>query len=221
VFALAVGLIAVAEPVRGAEGEATARSTTQPTSDAAGETVRPQPADDELIRRMLDRAAGEGDDEEVLQRVMRLMEASRLRLAAQFDPGEQTQRVQRRILDDLDEAIKRSGKRRGRPQQKQQQKKSADRRSRGQRQQQQQQQKQNKAASDQRKRAGDEAPVGRGEAENGKVTRTPVERGRQWGNLPARDRDAVLQGIKDDYLPKFKEMIERYYKALGRPESER
>jgi hypothetical protein len=176
---------------------------------------------------LLQRASGEEDDEEVLQRIMRLMEASHLRLAGEFDPGEQTQRIQRRILDDLDEALKRSRNQSKRKTQSQQQQQSGDRRQRGRRQQKQSASRPSQGQSqsdkpesgqDSAQSKSDESGQGRQEDERqGKAGRVPRDRGRQWGNLPARDRDAVLQGIKDDYLPKFKELIERYYKALAKP----
>ena len=36
-----------------------------------------------------------------------------------------------------------------------------------------------------------------------------------WGDLPAKDREAVANGAKEKFLPEYKEMIERYYEALA------
>ena len=196
-------------------------SATGPTTTQRSRAADASTPDDDLIRKLLQRASGEGDDEEVLQRIMRLMEASHVRLAGQFDPGEQTQRIKRRILEDLDEALKRS---RNRPPQskRSQQQRSDDRRQRGRR-----QPTKNPASQPSKSKAQQDKDAGqaksrdaghgrRGDARNATSRRAPRDTGRQWGNLPSRDREAVLQGIKDDYLPKFKEMIERYYKALAK-----
>jgi hypothetical protein len=37
----------------------------------------------------------------------------------------------------------------------------------------------------------------------------------EWGNLPAKDRDLVSNGANEQYLPSYKEMIDRYYQALA------
>ncbi|MCP4247470.1 MAG: hypothetical protein GY778_10520, partial [bacterium] len=43
---------------------------------------------------------------------------------------------------------------------------------------------------------------------------------RGWGNLPARDRDEVLQGIDEDVLEKYRHLIERYFRTLAEDEKE-
>ena len=206
----------------GDDSSAAGPTTTQRSRGSDGGEL-----DDDLVRKLLQRASGQGDDEEVLQRIMRLMEASHLRLAGQFDPGEQTQRIQQRILEDLEEALKRSRNRSPRSKQSKKQQSSGDRRQRGQRQ-------QKKKPTSQPAKSKPQPGKDTGQAKSkdsgngqrsgaGKATsrRAPRDRGRGWGNLPPRDREAVLQGIKDDYLPKFKDMIERYYKALAIPTDER
>ncbi len=37
----------------------------------------------------------------------------------------------------------------------------------------------------------------------------------EWGNLPPKDRDLISNGVNEQYLPAYKEMIDRYYQALA------
>jgi hypothetical protein len=37
----------------------------------------------------------------------------------------------------------------------------------------------------------------------------------EWGNLPQRVRDMLLQGRKDSYSPLYKRLTEEYYKRLA------
>ena len=38
---------------------------------------------------------------------------------------------------------------------------------------------------------------------------------RQWGNLPPRKRERVLQGAKEPVLPDYRDLVEQYYKAVA------
>ena len=207
-----------------AEGVSDIKTTsTQPTATRSREQAAADGMDDELVRKLLNRAAGQGENEEVVQRILRLMEASRLRLGGRFDPGDQTQKIQKRILEEMDEAIKRSRQSRPRsPQQKQQRaSRSGERRRRGQR----QQQKKDQQGKGQQTAAGKDAAgdehASKGQAKSGEKNKRAAVTARSWGNLPPRDREAVLQGIKDDVLPKFRALIDRYYKALSASANER
>ena len=201
-------------------------ASTQPTATRSREQVAADGMDDELVRKLLNRAAGQGENEEVVQRIMRLMEASRLRLGGRFDPGEQTQKIQKRILEEMDEAIKRSRQTRRQSQQQRQQRasRSGEQRRRGQRQGRQQQKKDQPGKGQQtaagKEAAGDEH-ASKGQAKPGEKGKRAAVTARSWGNLPPRDREAVLQGIKDDVLPKFRALIDRYYKALSASANER
>ena len=54
----------------------------------------------------------------------------------------------------------------------------------------------------------------------GRAARQLRELRRGWGRLPARDRDEVVQGFDQDFLTKYRQWIERYYRALASPEEE-
>lgn len=222
-----VGFAVPAGPVQaGATSDDTEPATLQQGEEQQPDTppegpgaLVPPPDDqpDEFVQKLLQRAAGQGDDEEVIQRIMRLMEASRLRLAGHFDPGPRTQRIQRRILEEMNEAIQRARQQRSNQSQQPQQR-SGERRQRGQRQ--KKQPDEQTSAQDAQNRAQSQPASEDDQATKGKPDEGPGNdharpTARRWGHLPPRDREAILQGIKDEYLPKFKEMIERYYQALG------
>jgi len=54
----------------------------------------------------------------------------------------------------------------------------------------------------------DDAPVSRPLAD-----RPELRRG--WGYLPARDREAIIQGAGDDFPARYREQIEEYYRAIA------
>ncbi len=166
---------------------------------------------EELGKRLLRKAVAESD-EDVMATTLRLMGESERKLGIDFDPGDETQQVQSSILDKLNDAIKTAGKRRmGRGGQASW---SSDRRrSEG-------------AAKPQpppeanRKSSG----AGGGDAEG---TTTPTAAGetkpvrgdlqetrRSWGLLPQRERDEMIQGSSEGYIERYREWIERYYRAL-------
>lgn len=159
-----------------------------------------------LIRRIAD-----GAEDDVMSTVVRLMEESGQRLDLDFDPGADTQVVQREIVDRLDQAILAAAKQRRRGRQRPQQ--SGDRRSKT-------------AKQDRTKDATGESTEGQTEAESdqagqrGSVTNVDARPGalretrRGWGHLPPRERDEVIQGIDDASLERYREWIERYYRAL-------
>ncbi|MEX2187763.1 MAG: hypothetical protein WD875_13245 [Pirellulales bacterium] len=56
---------------------------------------------------------------------------------------------------------------------------------------------------------------GKGE---GKVDHKPTGGGRDWGNLPAKVRDAALQQIGKDFPAHYREIIEEYFRRLAAEE---
>jgi hypothetical protein len=56
---------------------------------------------------------------------------------------------------------------------------------------------------------------GKGE---GKVEHKPIGTGRDWGNLPAKARDAALQQIGKDFPAHYREIIEEYFRRLAAEE---
>lgn len=174
-------------------------------------TSKPKKRDSDLARKLIDKAASDSD-EDVMATIMRIMRDVAQRLEIRFDPGEETQGAQQRIVEKLDEAIKIAGSRR-RPTRSRSNSKSADKRrmhkpregepskrSDG----------QAKAADDTSSPRTDSVKPMSGSGRYGKIRETR----RTWGNLPMRDRDQIIQGVGEQYLERYRAWIERYYRAL-------
>ncbi len=185
------------------------------TTRAAGATTQPSAADEALIRKLLRDATGRGEGS-AMERVLEGMRASRIKLSVYFDPGGETQKIQRGIVRDLDEALKEAWSSQ-RPQPTTSRSGSESRRRRSasrpaSEQNQQAQPKSSEPMADERATHG--TPVAASRPTGGAIR----ELRRGWGRLPARDRDEVVQGFGQDFLTKYREWIERYYRALANPQ---
>ncbi|HUU82468.1 MAG TPA: hypothetical protein VM243_03085 [Phycisphaerae bacterium] len=189
-------------------------------SSASAQQVTPEPSQEEkeqedLSERLIRQATGQ-EDTSMMGRIMGLMSDAAGRLKRDFDPGADTLRIQREIITKLDEAINAAQRRRSKGSGQQQQvsdKRQAQRPSDEQKE--SGQSDQSEAASES---AGDATEQGR----EGKSTATGRLREfrRGWGNLPQRDREEVLQGIDEDVLEKYRQLIEDYFRALSEDEEE-
>ena len=202
-----VAPVAVAMIASGVWGQA----QSKPDSD------RPSKDGQKLGERLIRQAAG-GEDEGVMERIVRLMKTSSRRLIIEFDVGEQTQTIQDDIVDNLDVAIRKAAARR-RPQRSRDRSQRSDKRRRSQ-----------MASKDQRsdrpqgangKSGADSASAAAGtvadadRASGGRLHETR----RTWGHLPQRDREEFIQGIGERFLDRYREWIERYYRALQEDEN--
>jgi hypothetical protein len=183
-------------------------ATSQPAEDAA-ETM------DDLVRRLRE---GRGGSEDISRRIVRLMDGSQRRLARDFDTGETTQLLQQQIIRELDAAIDIAKRNlRPSPSPNAQQPQRGDKRKAGRRQREQQ-----------AKSTGEKRPSEAGQEDSTvgapAADRTPngqrAHPRRSWGNLPDRDREAVIQAFKEDFLRKYGELIEEYYRALSEESEE-
>lgn len=174
-------------------------------------TGKKKPTKSKVGRRLI-RQIAEGSDEDVMATVMRLMKDSGRRLDLDFDPGAETQAVQQDIVDRLDEAILAAAKQRRRSRQRS--RPSGDRRTR--------MTKRQDAAKD-NPHSGDRQPPGAAserDGQPGSESRVDAARGdlretrRGWGHLPPRERDEVIQGSDEASLERYREWVERYYRAL-------
>lgn len=161
-----------------------------------------------LVRKVFD-----DSEEDVMTAMIRLMGESAERLEVDFDCGEETQDLQRRVMEELDSAIKEAAARRRRTPPSSQ-----------------------SASSDKRQRPGTPQPGGKskneGEGKEGDASADAAgvsvtqltdaakaggelkESRRAWGNLPPRERDEVIQGAAEDSLERYRQWIEQYYRAL-------
>lgn len=177
------------------------------------DSAPPKPEEDknrELAETLI-RKATTGTDEDLMDSIIRLMDSSARRLEIDFDAGDETQALQGQIVDRLDEAIKIAASQR-RPQRSR--RPSGDKRRMGE-------------PGDRTKpgsvsgreqvpqTAGvQDSPPGGSVTDSKPASGTLEETRRAWGHLPLRDRDALIQGSDEAYLERYREWIERYYRAL-------
>lgn len=174
-----------------------------PTSDGK-EPATTTPGREALDRKLADDA--EGDE---FKKAVTLMGDAAKRLQEAKDPGLETQRLQQDILKSLDKMISDAQKN-------QQQKKSK------QKQQQQQQQSQSQGA--QQKRQPQQQQSQASPSPEGGLPEIPRQDGpgrtragnsSTWGDLPARVRDALVEGINDRFSARYRQKTEEYYKRLA------
>lgn len=179
-------------------------------------TTRPADVevDEALIRRLL---GSEPTTLDAVERVLDRMERSSDRLTKEFDPGSDTQTAQAEVLAALDELIADAEKSRlesrGQPKRKRRDTSPPDRRAR-------------RSTGDGRSGRSPTPTRHKGDSEHGagadakKLDDASVEIGRGWGYLPDRDRREIRQGFDEEFMPKFREQILDYYRALARKAAE-
>lgn len=169
---------------------------------------------DELTRRLMRDATGQGDGD-VMERTMRLMDEAHTRLTVRFDPGAETQALQDEILTALDAAIAQASAARRRQSSSSKRPVDSDKRT---------------LPKPQPRKPDSQTPSDEtGElttttsdnpGEPGGLTRSGLsiplgESRRGWGHLPRRDRDELIQGVEAEFLEEYRALIERYYRALA------
>lgn len=201
----------------------------QPQDDSAGETAESQPADlpslDELLgiegedspstdpnRDALDEVLSPQAAGEAFSQAVGLMDRVAARIGEQGDLSIATQRLQEDILRKLDQVIASAqsndqGGGGG----------SSGSQSSGSSQQQPDQQQSGGQAQGGQEGSspGDSMPAGTSQAQPGDEV---APDGVGWGALPARIRDALSQGISDEYSQLYRAVTEQYYKALAEEE---
>lgn len=177
----------------------------EPRPKAPAELPR-DPAAADLERKL----SGEEVAEQFRQAV-RLMNETSVRLQGARDTGVVTQRMQEDVLRKLDMLIKAA-----------EQQRSRSRSSSSSSQQQQQQDQQSQPNQQQQSNQS-------GTGDNRSETEPPARRngplndqiggyGTTWGALPARVRDALMQGSSDRYSSLYQKMTESYYRRLAEEE---
>ncbi len=126
------------------------------------------------------------------------------------DPGLGTQRLQEEILAKLDELIDQAQK----------QRMSMSSQSPGQQDQSDAQQqprpRPTDSAGQQRTQAGESQPGAPPGRQEGDINRVLEETGSEWGNLPPRLRDELIQGRDDRPSRLYRRLTEEYYTRLAR-----
>lgn len=173
-----------------------------PAGDDAG-PVMPAPAPDV---KPGEEAGGDNFQKAILD-----MKQAASRLEEASDPGLDTQRAQQRAIARLDQLISELAKQ----QQQSQSKSKAQKQDTGQ---QQNQSAPNKEGQgDQTAQQGmQDSMATQGAPKTGNLAEEPLaEKLAEWGNLPPRLRDQLLQGLEDNFSQLYRQMTERYYQRLG------
>lgn len=183
-----------------------------PTTPTTPKDVETEKLGDRLVRRAASQA-----DEDIMATVLRLMDEAARKLEIEFDAGEETQALQTSILERLDEAIRmaasqRRKSRRGRSDWTGEKRKRPSRPNG--------ENPRESVDQDQEIRSRN-AGAGAGQGQPQKVE--PLggdmrELRRAWGLLPQREREQILQGSSEAFLERYREWIQRYYRALQEAE---
>jgi len=170
---------------------------------------------DRLVRKTVSES-----DEDIMAEILRLMTESARRLEIEYDPGEETVAVQDTIMRRLQDAIKQAAAQR-RPRQSSDPQAHPDKRTG---------QSSGKDQSGDRSASGDSSKPAESDSSttsgsDAADTRSSDgqlgESRRTWGQLPQRERDAVIQGSGEKFLQRYREIIERYYRALQEADEDR
>ena len=182
-----------------------------------------QPASDldrkleKAVLDLLKKDAGDSKDSNPLLRAGRRMRDVQERIS-ETKVGEETQSIQRQILEDLDALIEQARQQQSSNQDQQQQQQAAQQEAG-------QQAKPNNAGQQQRRNQGPALEAAR-DASRGRPT-APKLGPREalnkmtWGHLPPALQQQMIQMLGEDFLPKYAPLIEQYYRTLAEPGSQR
>ena len=183
-----------------------------PAQEPAPGPPQPEgPKQDEQLGERLIRDAASGGGEDPMENMLRLMDDAARNLEIEFDAGPQTQTVQARILDELDRAIKLAAAHRRSARARSSQF-TGEKRTRQKGRPDARQTAENAEAASPAEAAS--AAPGARDAPSEPVKGELREVRRSWGLLPERQRDEILQGSNESSLERYREWIERYYRAL-------
>jgi hypothetical protein len=177
---------------------------------------QPEGSDEKLGERLIRKAVTDSD-EDLMDTVINLMSDAAHRLEIDFDAGEQTQTVQHEILDRLNDAIKVAALQR-RPRRQPAPSSASDKRRMSKNKQRKSDSKSTSEGGDGQSTASNTAQAEGGEADRKSLTGDLRELRRAWGHLPMREREEIIQGIGESVLERYREWVERYYRALQEAE---
>jgi len=178
--------------------------TGVPATNDANAKAPDSPDRVDLTRKLNDE--GEEDD---FSRAVTLMGDAAKRLDEGKDPGLQTQRVQEDVLKALDKMISDAQKNQQKQKSKQKQQQPQPSPSQSQKQQKGQQQ---------GARPSPEGGTPQVPREDG-PGRTRAGNTAAWGDLPARVREALVEGLNDRFSARYRQKTEEYYRRLAEDKS--
>ena len=191
-------------------------SVASATGQVETEAVKKVDSDERLGERLIRKAVTKADDD-IMYDILRLMSETSRRLEIDFNVGQDTQSLQARIVAELDQAIKVAAAQR-RLQSSHDQPKSSDKRRMAEGPQQSTNRAKPAEAGGADSSSLDEGDASGADAESARVRGELRERRRAWGHLPLREREEIIQGIGDRFLERYRDWIERYYRALQETE---
>jgi len=168
------------------------------------------------------------DPVKLVQEIIEGMDDSAVRLADKKDPGKETQGVQKKVVDDLSELIEYVKQQQAQQQQSQQsqsqQSQQDQQRARRRQRQRQQRQRQQQGRQSQRPQRATN-PMQDEFATKGSVQEEDLEEvskllEQRWGDLLKNAPKETLQAIPNMILPKYADLLNRYFYALARQAAE-
>lgn len=177
-----------------------------------------KPLADRASRERTQRIIDGGSGEHSADRIVSSMAEASERLMFDFDAGVETQEIQGEVLDQLDEAIKLAEQRETQGRMQIPTSQPANQQAGKQR------------SGDRARRDAGRTPAGlggqgradragSGVGESPGVDRRGLMRELRhgWGHLPAQEREALMQGYDSESLPKYRQWIDEYFRALAEP----
>lgn len=191
----------------------TAPAAQESKPSAKPESVRPiAPGDDELMKSLEKKSVPAEDEESPLLRVGQRMRDVQERLA-KADPGDETQGLQRGIVEDIDTLIEQLKKAGAESSKKSQQKRNTSNPSAK-----QQQQGQPNQASEPNE---NDVTFKPGQASDERLKANERLVRAIWGHLPEKLREEMQQAFKEADLPKYRPLIDQYFKAIAEQKDSR
>ncbi len=201
----------------------------QPAEGDEAETAGEQNGESELNPEMLDELPEAGADQ--FQQALGLMEQAAGRIGNDMDPGVETQRLQEEVIEKLEQLIAQQSKKRpsssssgssGGSQGQQSQQDQGSQQNANKQDQQPGNQKGEGQGRQQQKQTGEHG----GDFSPGQQQRPQPEGGQmlenrdQWGNLPPRVRDQLMQGLNEKFSSVYEQMTRSYYRRLAQEQQE-
>lgn len=178
-------------------------------------SVPPEKREDDRLGERLIRKAVKGGDEDPMDKITHMMGEAAQKLELDLDAGEDTQKLQRSVLEELDKAIKMAAAQ-SRPKSQPKPGSGGDKRESPEK----SGSKKHQTAGRDEQGKGDSAEASKSQSAAASMRDRDVAGGqlqesrRGWGHLPDRDRDEIVQGINEGFVEKYRTWIERYYRAL-------
>lgn len=167
--------------------------------------------------RELDRALRARQVSEMFAQAVQQMADAATLLRDERDPGLATQRVQEEIITKLEKLIEEAERQQQKSSSSSSSSKKQGSQQRRQPKQSQKSQAQNRGRSPHGENRGERTPPGAQSAKlNGQIDALKAA----WGALPARVREALLQGAGDTYSSLYQSLTEAYYKRLAEQDKE-